>query len=335
MFKIETVKGCPVTAGTLGRLVVPTWLIGELAGTLERERGEEWLVLLRGDRSADGLEVVVREISIPADQTRDGGSVDLPGGVDRGDDVVGVLHSHHEMGAFFSKTDHTQLNPRFPLSIVISSRVEDEEDTLLGFSYLAEGRVTLPCGSVGTVRFVVVPEGVEDWPFLDLGAGEFAADPDTSLNGCHHPVVEEVGSWKEKATGKCGLTSEVEYWKSRVFGVGEGGLAAELPAAQKWVAPVVVDKRSGKGALVELATPTGTLKESQHGCPDCGWYYSHDRGCRFMGSECEWCGDPLPQGATKKWGDWVCDDCVKDSYTQRYYENEAQGEGFVLGGRND
>lgn len=57
-------------------------------------------------------------------------------------DAIGVTHSHHHMGAFFSHTDDTYANENHDLSGVIST----EPHNGLPFKMIFTARVKTPCG---------------------------------------------------------------------------------------------------------------------------------------------------------------------------------------------
>jgi proteasome lid subunit RPN8/RPN11 len=178
-FKLEIVKNCPVTNGSKGVMVMAPSLIATIAGAVRDDI--EWIAYLNGTRSADGFEVVVKEFTIPQ-QYRSGSEAEIVGGKDGvalADDVVGVIHSHHRMGAFFSGTDTGELNPRFPSSIVVAIA-----NNSLGFNYKAEGKVVLPCGSVGKVDFNLSVEGVERFAAKVVHAPH--AGQATGLGDCQH-----------------------------------------------------------------------------------------------------------------------------------------------------
>lgn len=152
MFTIEEVESCPVTQSAQGVITMTSEFIAMTAGAVRDKI--EWIVLLHGGRSTDGYEVDVKYFSVPK-QSRGGAHADMKE-LDLPDDVVGVMHSHHNMGAFFSKTDENELNPRFPSSIVVAVANNN-----LGFNYQATGKVVLPCGALGVVTFVLSVAGVE------------------------------------------------------------------------------------------------------------------------------------------------------------------------------
>lgn len=232
MFKIPVVKNCPITRASLGRITMPQWLIADIVGTLERERGQEWLILLHGQRSADGMEVVIESVTVPQDQKRHSVEVELGDG-DRVDDVIGVLHSHHSMSARFSPTDDTKLNPRFDVSIVVSENLVDDESTWLGFSYQAEGGVKLPCGAKGRIEFALVPEEVEDWPVThSFGYG---VSKNTDLGDCAKISYseEDCDKWHVNRFAACQQLPTETVQRAYAFGKGTDDLHKLLPPPVK------------------------------------------------------------------------------------------------------
>ena len=156
-FAIKVVEECPYTRASHGVVHIPHAVLAELAGAVWDDL--EWLCLLKGKRSTDGLTIVVNEVTVPP-QYRNGGICGLEeeAAIDPG--VVGVVHSHHAMGAFFSQIDVTTFNTRFPLSIVVARPKQWKPKPLshaFGFEYLAEGRTMLPCGDLGITKFHIVP----------------------------------------------------------------------------------------------------------------------------------------------------------------------------------
>lgn len=154
---IKVVSSCPVVKASKGVMEFPPELVAAIAGAVLDKI--EWMVLLLGERSEDGFQVKVTGFRVPQ-QRRTSNDVSMTepmeaDGSTIGEDVVGVLHSHHSLGAFFSHTDNTELNPQFKSSIVVSQG----STTALGFKYKAEGKVVLPCGSVGKVDFQLVITG--------------------------------------------------------------------------------------------------------------------------------------------------------------------------------
>src|SRR5678815_3182647 len=139
MITIPVVPSCPHTMTGKGVLRLEHSVIAMLAGAVYDRN--EWIALLIGTRSEDGLDVIVDDLRIPL-QERGYASCELVREEPIENGVVGVVHSHHNMTAFFSHTDDTTLNPRFPVSLVIAQTggQNSESETLLGFNYKVEGR---------------------------------------------------------------------------------------------------------------------------------------------------------------------------------------------------
>ena len=157
MFKLKPVENCPHTRKSCGVVNMSPELISQLAAAVYDV--DEWAIVLTGERRENGYVIDVTDYFVPP-QERSGGNVvvrdvdtDANGYLEDGRRVVGVIHSHHTMGAFFSRTDVTTLNTRFPMSIVIAQN----KRTYLGFEYQGVGKVVLPCGATGEIRFEIQP----------------------------------------------------------------------------------------------------------------------------------------------------------------------------------
>jgi proteasome lid subunit RPN8/RPN11 len=237
-FDIPVVHKCPIATGSIGRMEIDPDILAMFAGAVHEP--DEWLAVLLGERTEEGLHVTIEEVYVPRRQKRSHGACSteepLPPFVT--DNLVGVVHSHHTMGAFFSSIDTGKngLNQRFPSSIVLSSKIDGAhpqmgEFALLGFAYQAEGRFNLPCGGLGVAQFKVVPIGVEDWPFITRPVmpqtrGQSAA----SLGDCGE-WSEEKGGTKYMATriGSCGVREAKALYRSAVFGVDRVSIPQHLP----------------------------------------------------------------------------------------------------------
>lgn len=305
MFNLKVVQNCPVTRASQGRVTMPQWLLAELVGTLDREKGQEWLILLTGFRSPDGMDIQVTGTSVPSDQKRTPTHVHIDpivyGGSVVGQEhlterIIGALHSHNEMSAVFSGTDDKDINQKFEVSIVISSRITDDESTWLGFSYDAVGKVKLPCGSLGMVNFRLVPEGVEDWPLKV--ESYFDVDEDTSSGDCGNVIYDKGirGNFYQSMWLKCEQVPTEQVPKYAVFGGGEGEMAAMLPPPSK---PLVV--RGGWRGHEDIAKAYVDEEFEE---------VAHTKGI-----ECECCG-AKKQSYILVGQDIVCKECVplwKDS----------------------
>lgn len=207
----KTVVNCPHTRGTNGLVHMPEWLVAEICGAVEEP--DEWAIVLKGRRLEGGRLVVIDDYTIP-EQERSGGYVNI-GEVEMTEDIVGVIHSHHSMGAFFSGTDTRQLNPRFPISIVVAQKANQ----YLGFSYKATGKFTLPCGAQGEQAFLIQPikaDGTVAGPVI----ASMTVEPDgTELGDCVNFSEVEGDAYQAGWEAECGIRET--GLRAEAFGVGE------------------------------------------------------------------------------------------------------------------
>lgn len=132
--KIETVTACSKAPEKITIWITPT-VKEKTAYLMKKFTNLEWLAYLLGEKKEDGS-FLVNDIFLPK-QRVSGASVDnvdcpeynqLP--------VVGVMHSHHNMGHNFSHTDDEWINQNHDLSIVVSKT---------GFG--GQARYKMPCGA--------------------------------------------------------------------------------------------------------------------------------------------------------------------------------------------
>lgn len=332
MFEQKTVTNCPITAGSLGRVIIPPTLLAELVGTLDREAGQEWLVLLHGTREEGGLIYRISHVTVPGNQLRHSSEVELPDYLVE-DDEQGVLHSHHNMGASMSGTDKTKLNPRFGISIVISTQLQTDEHRVLGFAYEAVGHVKLPCGAMGHIKFGIEPEGVEDWPFyLPYG---FKADPKfVGLGDCSKNLVDRSDDTEFYETvttiPACNfrLSAVVQKGpKIAAFGRGGDAISKLLPPP---VSPVVGWSQSATGSVKVRDRRRYRQGDSENYY---GNYYGSvefDPGDIETRQECSWCKswEPVSELLDCE-GHLFCDDCYD------YLAELQKLEGAVIAGGYD
>lgn len=82
----------------------------------------EWLAYLEGEVDHDKHHVLVKDIVIPDSQQTTGVNVyNVEYSWNEGRKIIGVIHSHHSMGAFFSGTDDAYINQNHDVSIVVST----------------------------------------------------------------------------------------------------------------------------------------------------------------------------------------------------------------------
>ena len=257
MFRAQMIDNCAVTQATRGVIFLTTDIIASLAHATEHE-SIEWAVTLHGRRSEDGLQVWVQDIDIP-EQERSSAEVDIKTGIDFGNSVVGILHSHHSMGAFFSGTDEKELNPRFPISIVVAKyntakggrkngSSDFAESAMLGFAYLAVGKVRLPCGRMGEVKFKIAPvenetmEVVEDWPGISTPHME-VPEAETEIGDCPAHQLSYLSRFHAVERTECGAVSNTRP-VLRPFGENPD-LREALPEGKQYATMVYPSRQSG------------------------------------------------------------------------------------------
>jgi hypothetical protein len=104
----------------------------------------EWLAYLIGDAQTR----YVRDISIPTQEVSSG-AVNNVGPKPEG--TIGVIHSHHSMGAFFSGTDDAYINQNNDISVVIAHRgikAQVRWVTPCGYKVVSEGAVIVESESL-------------------------------------------------------------------------------------------------------------------------------------------------------------------------------------------
>lgn len=222
-------------------------LIAALASAVTDD--DEWAIVLTGERRQGGYEVEVTGYHIPP-QDRSGGHVSVKE-FDLEADVVGVIHSHHSLGAFFSTTDTGTLNPRFPISIVVAHGA----DKYLGFDYKGIGKVTLPCGSTGEIEFRIQPT---TGPVI--AAVSQVTHQESDLGDCNR-YVDAGDAWHVEYKASCGL-SEPRALKQKAFGVETSLLD-------------IVSKLDRSHAVYQGGTGKGMTQAQIKDDPDSHWCNQH------------------------------------------------------------
>jgi len=143
------------TVSSCGLAKVPTVYVegrahAKIQALLEEYDKLEWLAWCVGEASEDAIHI--RDIEVPEQRVTavTAEAISLPP-----EGTVGVIHSHHSMGAFFSSTDHDTMNPNARVSIVVSSK-----------GWAAKARVQVPCGHYyyADAQIVLLPEEVDtEW----------------------------------------------------------------------------------------------------------------------------------------------------------------------------
>ena len=129
----ETVNACEIYNGCAQTVQLSPAVYVKVQHLLKKYPHLEWLAYLVGKQTADGY--IGTDILIPK-QEQSSGTVDLDP-TEEADlhSVIGTIHSHHSMGAFFSGTDDAFIVPNHPVAIVVSTS-----------GWACKVRAELPCG---------------------------------------------------------------------------------------------------------------------------------------------------------------------------------------------
>lgn len=128
---------------------------------MEEYPHQEWLAYLVG-RISEKENFFVEELSIPPHKEVSGASAEaepfhIP------ENCVGIIHSHHSMGAFHSAIDQDYVDKNFPVSITVSKRTQTLEFDAISY------QIT-PCGKGTTgkcsVKYVQPPPLFDKKEFL-------------------------------------------------------------------------------------------------------------------------------------------------------------------------
>lgn len=128
---LKVIDSCG-NCGDVFPIVIPPDIFGKIIGLMQAFT-TEWLAYLREENN------VVVEMVVPQ-QVAGLASCEPDRGAER--TGWGVIHSHVEMGAFFSVTDRTELNPNAPFSVVVSW-----SKGKTGLEWQAVRKIKVPCGA--------------------------------------------------------------------------------------------------------------------------------------------------------------------------------------------
>lgn len=113
---------------------------------MEEYASQEWLAYLVGKVSKKN-NIFVEDISVPPHESVTSASAEAePFNIP--DDCVGIIHSHHSMGAFHSGTDQNYVDKNFLVSITVARNTA-------GLSFDAVSCQQTPCGKTTTGKSVV------------------------------------------------------------------------------------------------------------------------------------------------------------------------------------
>jgi len=126
---------------------------------MAKYQNREWLAYLTGkDLTVDDM-VVPKQVATSTSVS----NIQYP--AELKDKIIGVIHSHHSMGAFFSGTDHDYINGNHDISIVVSRN-----------DIKAQVRWDTPCGGK-----IIVPAKVKIFLATSFNEEEFLKNADEML----------------------------------------------------------------------------------------------------------------------------------------------------------
>ncbi len=112
---------------------------------MEEYSHTEWIGYLVGEENKDSGDIFVEDIVIPPHEETNGAScLAEPFHIPK-KGCVGVIHSHHTMGAFHSGQDDHTVDRNFSISITVAKKSANLE-------YDAISHVTTPCGKHSLLR---------------------------------------------------------------------------------------------------------------------------------------------------------------------------------------
>jgi len=169
--KLDMVTACSKTPDNVTVKISPL-VKRKINLLMQKFTNLEWLAYLVGSN------YVVEDLFIP-NQTVTAASVNVDADTPQSDrPIIGVIHSHHTMGSFFSGTDDAYINMNHNISIVVSNK-----------GMKAQARIKTPCGALRTIEAKVVTDLQVD---LDEKVFEESVDEKVTT-----PFTGYKGTWYE------------------------------------------------------------------------------------------------------------------------------------------
>jgi len=110
---------------------------------LEAYPRTEWIGYLVGEENRDSGDIFIEDIVIPPHEEADSVScLAEPFNIPK-QGCIGVIHSHHSMGAFHSGQDDHTVDRNFPISITVSKRNSNLEWDAISYAVTPCGKHTL------------------------------------------------------------------------------------------------------------------------------------------------------------------------------------------------
>ncbi len=161
--EIKIVKECSEVPTSIDVLISPLCKV-KIDFLMRRFERLEWLAYFIGE--VKNNKFYAYDIYIPKQTVTSGNVYNVDSQIPQGINVIGVIHSHHHMGTFFSGTDHEYINQNHNLSIVIS------KDKMMG-----QARWSTPCG-----RLKIVDTNIQIDYGVDFDIKEFSEIINEKIN---------------------------------------------------------------------------------------------------------------------------------------------------------
>lgn len=205
---IELIEKCSLAKNIDEPDVTMDFLIYQKAMALTSEMGDtEWLGYLKGFPTEDGYHI--DSMVIPK-QTVDSVSVEVDEGL-TDNDIIGTIHSHHGMGAFFSGTDHDYIGSNNPVMLVITSKGDAK----------CAVRHTLACGN-----FILIDAEFEVLHTDNPEIKEFITDALTK-------VTKKVFTYVHTNYGYGPYGLQNSFFQGKTFVLGHGYLDNDDPRVKE------------------------------------------------------------------------------------------------------
>lgn len=152
---LQIISACSKAPANITVFITPT-VKKKIDLLMAKYQNREWLAYLTGkDLTVDDM-VVPKQVATSTSVS----NIEFP--AEFKDKIIGVIHSHHTMGSFFSGTDHEYINGNHDISIVVSKN-----------DIKGQVRWNTPCGGK-----MVVPAKVKIFLATTFNEEEFLASAD-------------------------------------------------------------------------------------------------------------------------------------------------------------
>lgn len=286
----KMVSKCEIYESTPTNVAISPAVYIKISKLMAKYPNHEWLAYLVGKKHSDN-NFLVTDLLIPK-QEQSTATVDLdPAEQIDLSQVIGTIHSHHSMGAFFSGTDEKFIVPNHPVAIITSNH-----------GWTCKVRTPLPCGHF-TAGFATL-DIKESITINDLNGFLKTADEKITVKTYVAPATTSINKWKREGdvtTYQCQLCAAY-YPISDVHWQYGSWLCSECDKYLKQLPERVKDdfvREISAGATIEGATDK-LLKDKG------------DQKEGFVKVACSVCGKTIPlKESLLLNGIDICADCFE------------------------